>query len=174
MASTGWFFALASSQACSIQNLPNFTDFFLFQQKIFFDFFLLKKKLNLKFVGSFHSKSARYKCLKYFYGLKTQLIPYIAKSHAKRNFKSYCKLICLTNIPNFGGPLCEIKMLTYFSTKQVLPEFRQDWAWECLQTLHVLSKDTSLTLWHKISKIIFFHQFFILNYCEIIGKKLPP
>jgi len=63
----------------------------------------------------------------------------MAKSLEKKKKKNYCKLICFANIPNFGGPLCEIKMLTYFSTKQVLHNFWQDWAWEYLRTLHVLT-----------------------------------
>ena len=102
----------------------------------------------------------------------------------------YCKLICFAKIPNFRGQVCEIKMLTNFSTKQVLPEFWQDWAWDHLWTLHVLSWDSSLTLWlqkkiptnyckltlhaifmkllgslHNILKIFLFLLFFLLNDC---------
>ena len=74
-----------------------------------------------------------------FFGLKTRLNSYMAKSLAKKNLKNYSKLILFANIPKFRSPLCEIKMLTYFSTKQVLPEYWRDWAWEYLRTLHILS-----------------------------------
>ena len=46
-----------------------------------------------------------------------------------------------------------IKMLIYFSTRQVLPEFWQDW------TLRVLTQDSSLTLWQPKKNLT--------NYCEL-------
>ena len=84
---------------------------------------------------------------------------YGKKSDKKTVLKRYCKLICFANIPNFQGPLCDIKMLIYFSTKQVLPEFWQDCACQHLWTLQVLSQDSSLTLQQ---------QKIPTNYCELI------
>ena len=72
-----------------------------------------------------------------------------------KKIKKYCKLICFANILNFRGSLCQIKMLTNFSKKLVLPEF---WAWEHLWTLHVFSWDSSLTLWQ---------QKIPTNYCKL-------
>ena len=70
---------------------------------------------------------------KYFFGHKTQQNPYMAKSLAKKTYFFFA------NIANFRGPLCEIKMLTNCSTKQVPHELWQDLAWEHLRTMHVLS-----------------------------------
>ena len=75
----------------------------------------------------------------------------------KQNLKSYCKLICFANIFNFWWPPCVIKMLIYFSKKQVLPEFWQNWAWEHLRTLHIWARTP---VWPYCSKKI------SINYCK--------
>ena len=51
--STGWFFTLASSHACTIQNSPNSNDIFVSTKKLWN---FRKNKLNPKFLGSFHEK----------------------------------------------------------------------------------------------------------------------
>ena len=97
-------------------------------------------------MGSFHGKSARYNFLKYLLWPKTWLNPYMAKSQAKK-FKKLLEANLFYKYSQFWKSLYEIKMLANFSTKQVLPEFWQDSVWEHLWTMHVLSQDSSLTLW---------------------------
>ena len=80
---------------------------------------------------SFHGKSARYNFLRKFFWALNLSKSIFGKKSGKKNPNKKGNL--------FGKHSQFPRATINFSTKQVLPEFWQDWAWEHLPTLHVLS-----------------------------------